>query len=109
MSDALRASTDLSEYLQSLPLDAYPAGVMKGLQLDVKWGLEGVSASHSLLGKTAIAVLMDTITTLSASDIPCTRRPPNLLQDLLWCQPSALWDISAHRTVSSAYVTTEGQ
>lgn len=40
---------------------------MKGAQLDVKWGLEDVSASHNLLEKTVIAVLMDTITTLSAS------------------------------------------
>lgn len=39
---------------------------MKGQQLAVKWGLEGVSASHSLLEKTAIAVLTDTITTPSA-------------------------------------------
>lgn len=38
---------------------------MKGLQPDVKWGLEGVSASHSLLENTVIAVLTDTITTLS--------------------------------------------
>lgn len=40
---------------------------MNGAQLDVKWGLEGVSASHNLLEKTVIAVPMDTITTLSAS------------------------------------------
>lgn len=43
------------------------AGVMSGPQLDVKWDLEGVSASHSLLEKTVIAVPMDTITSLSAS------------------------------------------
>lgn len=42
------------------------AAVTKELQLDVKWGLDGVSASHSLLEKTAIAVLMDTITTQTA-------------------------------------------
>lgn len=40
---------------------------MTGPQPAVKWGLEGVSASHSLLEKTAVAVRMDTITTLSAS------------------------------------------
>lgn len=40
---------------------------MKGPQLDVKWDLEGVYASHNLLEKTVIAVPMDTITTLSAS------------------------------------------
>lgn len=39
---------------------------MKGLQPAVKWGLEGVSASPNLLEKTVIAVLTDTITTLSA-------------------------------------------
>lgn len=32
----------------------------------MKWGLEGVSASHNLLEKTVIDVLTDTITTLSA-------------------------------------------
>ncbi len=39
---------------------------MRELQLGVKWDLEGVSASRNLLEKTAIAVRMDTITTLSA-------------------------------------------
>lgn len=43
-----------------------PADVMKGLQLAVKWALEGVSATHNLPEKTVIAVLTDTITTLSA-------------------------------------------
>lgn len=40
---------------------------MKGPQLDVKWDLGGVFASHNFLEKTVIAVLVDTITTLSAS------------------------------------------
>lgn len=44
-----------------------PAGAMTGLRPDVKWGLEGVPASHNLPERTAIAVLTDTITTLSAS------------------------------------------
>lgn len=105
----MKVSIDLLEYLQSLPLDAYPAGVMKGVQLDAKWDLEGVSASHNLLEKTVIAVLTDTITTLSAFAIPCTRRPPNPLQDLLWGPPPALQVILAHQTVSSVYATTEGQ
>ena len=47
-----------------------PAGAMKGLRPDVKWGLEGVPASHNLLERTAIAALTDTITTLSASVSP---------------------------------------
>lgn len=109
MSDALRVSTDLMEYLPSLPLDAYPAGVMKGRQPAVRWDLEGVSASHNLLEKTVIAVLTDTIITLSAFDIPYTSRPPNPLQDLLWGPPLALWVISAHPAVSRADATTEGQ
>ena len=42
-----------------------PAGVMRGLQPAVKWGQEGVSASHNWLERTVIAVLTDTITTLN--------------------------------------------
>lgn len=109
MSDALKVSTDLLEYLLSLPLDAYPAGVMKGGQLDVKWGLEGASASHNLLEKTVIAALTGTITTLSAFNIPCTRLPPNPLQDLLWGPPPVLRVILAHQAVGSVYATTEGR
>lgn len=97
------------EYLLSLPLDAYPADVMKGLQLAVKWALEGVSATHNLPEKTVIAVLTDTITTLSAFDIPYTTRPPNPLQDLLWCPLPALRVILAPQAVNSVYVTIEGQ
>lgn len=92
MSNAWKVSTDLLEYLPSLPLDAYPAGVMRGLQPAVKWGQEGVSASHNWLERTVIAVLTDTITTLNVFHILYTRRPPNPLPDLLW----------------SVYVTTEG-
>lgn len=108
MRDALKASTGLTVYLLSLPPDAYPAAVTKELQLDVKWGLDGVSASHSLLEKTAIAVLMDTITTLTAFDIQCTQRPPNLLQVPLWVPLFALQAILAHPAVSRVFVTTEG-
>ncbi|KAF3858226.1 hypothetical protein F7725_011427, partial [Dissostichus mawsoni] len=66
--------------------------VMRGLQPAVKWGQEGVSASHNWLERTVIAVLTDTITTLNVFHILYTRRPPNPLPDLLW----------------SVYVTTEG-
>lgn len=40
---------------------------MKGRLQDVKWALEGASASHSFLEKTATAAPMATFTTLSAS------------------------------------------
>lgn len=109
MSNALKVSTDLMEYLRSPLLDAYPAGVMKGRQPAVRWGLEDVSASHNLLEKTVIAVLTDTIITLSAFDIPYTSRPPNPLQDLLLGPLPALRVISAHPAVSRADATTEGQ
>lgn len=110
MRGALKASTDLMEYLLSLPLDAYPAAVMKGVQPAVKWGLDDVSVSHSMLEKTAIAVLTDTTdTTPSAFNIPCTQRPPNPPQVQLWCPPPALQVISAHPAVSRVFVTTEGQ
>lgn len=106
MSDVSKASTDLMGYLQSLLMDAYHAGVRKGLHLAVKWGLEDVSVNHSLLEKTAIAVLRDTITTPIALDIPYTRQLLNLL---LWCPSPALQVILVHPPVSSVYVTTEGR
>lgn len=106
MSDALKVSIDLTENLPNLPLDAGLAGVMKGLQPAVKWGQEDASASPNLLEKTVIAVLTDTITTLSAFDIPC---PPNPLQGPLWGPPPAPRVITAQRAVSSVYATTGGQ
>lgn len=69
MRNALKASTDHSECLLNLPQDVHLAAVMEGLQPAVKWVLEGVSASHNLLEKAAIAVLTATITTLSAFGI----------------------------------------
>lgn len=84
-------STDLMEYHRSLPLAAYPAGVTNGRVPDVKWDLEGASAGHSLLEKTAIAVLMDTILTHSAFARP------------------ALRDTTVLPTVSSVCVTIEEQ
>ncbi|KAK7945606.1 hypothetical protein WMY93_001334 [Mugilogobius chulae] len=43
------------------PLAVYLADVMSGPQPVVKWGLEGVFASHSLQEKAAIAVLMECV------------------------------------------------
>lgn len=108
MKSVSKVFTDLMEFPPSHTVGAYPAGVTKGLQLVVKWGLEGVSASPTWLVKTVIAVLMDTITTHSASRIQYIRRPPNPPQDLLW-YPPAPRVISAHQDVSPVDVTTEGQ
>lgn len=66
-------STDLTEYHRSLPLAAYPVGVMSGRVPDVKWDLEGASVGHSLQEKTAIAALMGTIPTHNASAQPALR------------------------------------
>lgn len=82
MRDALKVSTGLTEWLLSLPLDVYLVAVMKGVQPAVRWGLEGVSASHNLQEKTVIAAQMDVITILSAFLTLCTRQPPNRLQAL---------------------------
>lgn len=108
-SYALMVSSDHMEYHQNPLQDAYPVGVTSGLQPDVKWGLEGASVNHNLLEKTVMAVLMDTITTPSASNIQCTRAPLNPPLVLLWIPPLALWVILAHPTVSSVCATTEEQ
>lgn len=83
MSCALKASTDLTVFPLSLHLDAYPAGAMRGLQPDVRWGPAGASANRSSLEQTVIAVQTDTITTLSASGIQFIRQLPIPLRDPL--------------------------
>lgn len=101
-------SSGLLESPQSLPLAAYPAGVMGRRLPDVKWDLEGASAGHSLQEKTAIAALTDTITTHNASNTLFIRQPQNPLLALLLIQ-HVLQLTLALPVVSSVCATIEEQ
>lgn len=96
------------EYLRSLLLAAYPAGVMSGLLPDAKWDQEGASAGHSFQEKAVIAVLMDTITTHNASNTQFIKQPPNPPLALLLTQ-RAPQDATALPAVSSVCATIEEQ
>lgn len=72
-------STDPMEYLHSLTVAVYPAGVMPGQLLLVRWGQDAADAGQNSRETTVTAVQMVTMATRSASDIQSTSPPLNLL------------------------------